>query len=54
MSKPILRDPSENLPAARPDDSPTADRRPADVEMARVLRTAPVRMASDPARGAIA
>ena len=31
-----------------------ADRRPADVEMARVLKTAPLRMASDPSGGAIA
>ena len=51
MSKPILHDPLKHLlvaSEARPDDSPTADRRPADVEMARVLRTTPVRMASDP------
>ena len=44
MSKPILHDPLKHLlvaSQARPDDSPTADRRPADVEMARVLRTAP-------------
>ena len=54
MSKPISRDPSENLPAARADHSPRADRRPADVEMARVLRTAPLRMASDPSSGTIA
>jgi AraC family transcriptional regulator len=33
---------------------PIADRRPADVEMARVLKTAPLRMASDPPVGAIA
>ena len=33
---------------------PVVDRRPADVEMARVLRTAPLRMASDPSSGAIA
>ena len=30
------------------------ERRPADVEMARVLKTAPLRMASDPSSGAIA
>jgi AraC family transcriptional regulator len=58
MSKPILRDPSqEGLPAAseaRRGDLPNADRRPADVEMARVLRTAPLRMASDPSSAAIA
>jgi AraC family transcriptional regulator len=57
MSKPILRDPSENLPAASEasgDELPVGERRPADAEMARVLRTAPLRMASDPASGAIA
>jgi len=58
MSKPILRDPShESLPdasEARQGHSPSADRRPADVEMARVLRTAPLHMASDPSSGAIA
>jgi hypothetical protein len=31
-----------------------ADRRPANAEMARVLKTAPLRMASDPSNGAIA
>ncbi|WFU13988.1 AraC family transcriptional regulator [Bradyrhizobium sp. CB3481] len=57
MSKPILRDPSEDPPAAseaRQSNSPIADGRPADVEMARVLKTAPLRMASDPSSGAIA
>jgi AraC family transcriptional regulator len=57
MSKPILRDPSENLPAASEacrGDLPIAERRPADAEMARVLKTAPLRMASDPSNGAIA
>ena len=34
--------------------SRTASARPADVEMARVLKTAPVSMASDPSSGAIA
>ena len=41
MSKPILRDPSEDLPVAsdaRQDRLPIADRRPADAEMARVLQ----------------
>ncbi len=33
---------------------PNAERRPADVEMARVLKTAPLRMASDPSNGMIA
>jgi AraC family transcriptional regulator len=57
MSKPILRDPLEDLrvaPSARQSNMPLADRRPADVEMARVLKTAPLRMASDPSNGAIA
>jgi AraC family transcriptional regulator len=58
MSKPILRDPSqEGLPAAseaRRGDLPNADRRPADAEMARVLHTQPLRMASDPSSGTIA
>ena len=50
MSKPILRDPSENLPAARPDDAPTADLifithahhdhlRPEEIERLRTRRT---------------
>jgi AraC family transcriptional regulator len=56
--KPILRDLShENQPdtsEAHQRDLPVADRRPADVEMARVLKTAPLRMASDPSSGAIA
>jgi len=57
MSKQILRDSLENLPAASEadlGDLPTTERRPADVEMARVLRTTPVRMASDSSSGAIA
>jgi AraC family transcriptional regulator len=57
MSKPVLRDPLENPPdtsEARQSDLPAADRRPADAEMARVLKTVPVRMASDPSGGAIA
>ena len=52
-----MRDPSEDPPAAseaRQSNSPIADGRPADVEMARVLKTAPLRMASDPSSGAIA
>ena len=51
MSKPNSRDLSKNPPAAseaRQGNLPIADRRPADVEMARVLKTAPLRMASDP------
>ena len=57
MTKPILHDPLEALlvaPGPRQSDLPAADRRPADVEMARVLKTAPLRMASDPTSGAIA
>jgi AraC family transcriptional regulator len=58
MSKPILRNPlQENPPSeseARRDTQPTADRRSADLEMARVLKTAPLRMASDASNGAIA
>ena len=56
--KPILRDPSQqnqpNTSELRRRDLPIAERRAADVEMARVLKTAPVRMASDPSSGAIA
>jgi AraC family transcriptional regulator len=54
---PILRTPSEDLPVAsepRRGHLPSADRRPSDVEMARVLGTAPLRMASDPSSGTIA
>ncbi|MFB9268062.1 helix-turn-helix transcriptional regulator [Bradyrhizobium erythrophlei] len=57
MSKPMLRDPLEALlvaPRVRQGDLPIVDRRPADVEMARVLKTTPLRMASDPPSGAIA
>ena len=57
MTKPVLRDASEHLSAvseASEGHLPVADRRPADVEMARVLKTAPLRMASDPSSGAIA
>jgi len=53
-----MRDPwHKGLPPApnvQPDDSSTSERRPADVEMARVLKTAPLRIASDPSSGAIA
>lgn len=56
--KPILRDSSQkNQPGAstaHQRDLPNADRRPAGVEMARVLKTAPLRQASDPSSGAIA
>jgi AraC family transcriptional regulator len=57
MSKQILRDPSENRTAAsetRSDSEPNAQRRSADAEMARVLHTQPLRMASDPSSGTIA
>jgi AraC family transcriptional regulator len=56
MNKPMLHDPLEALlaPGARQSDLPVADRRPADVEMARVLKTAPLRMASDRSSAAIA
>ena len=56
MSKPSLRDVSDNLaaaPEAYSDEVPVAERRPADLEMARVLKTAPLRMASDPSSGSI-
>src|ERR1700755_3315582 len=45
MSKPILRVLSQEDPKGEP--------RPADVEMTRVLKTAPLRMASDPSGGRI-
>jgi AraC family transcriptional regulator len=57
MSKPISRRSSEDLPAesaARRGDQSNAEPRPADVEMARVLKTAPMHIASDPSSGAIA
>ena len=58
MSKPISRDRSAEIcqtaSEAHQRDLPNAERRPADVEMARVLKTAPLRMASDPSSGAIA
>src|SRR5258705_7318829 len=57
MSKRILRDPLENppvAPEARQRDLPIGEHRHADAEMARVLKTAPLRMASDPLGGAIA
>ena len=55
MSKPIdhSTDPSA-VSADHHDESSDADRRPADVEMARVLHTEPVRMALDPSGAAIA
>ena len=57
MSRPMSRDPLEALlaaPGASQSDLPVADRRPADAEMARVLGTAPFRMALDPSGAGIA
>ena len=57
MSKPNLREPSEDLPAAseaRRSDLPSADGRPADAEMARVLGTTPFHMALDSSGAGIA
>src|SRR5438105_12096631 len=57
MSKPILRNPLEDSPAAseaRQSNSPIADGRPADVEMARVLGTTPFHMALDSSGAGIA
>src|SRR5918995_7457154 len=58
MSKPMLRDPSQEDPPAASEARqrylPTPDQRTPDVEMARVLKTAPLRMASDPSGGTIA
>ena len=56
MSKPIT-DPVKAVPVAprtREADVPTADRHAADVEMARVLHTAPLHMALDPSGAGIA
>ncbi|MCP3467373.1 AraC family transcriptional regulator [Bradyrhizobium sp. CCGUVB23] len=57
MNKPILNDPLQALlvaPETHQSELPGANRRPADMEMARVLKTAPLRMASDASNGAIA
>ena len=57
MSNPILRDPSEDPPAAskaHPSNLPIADGRPADAEMARVLGTTPFHMVLDPSGAGIA
>ena len=52
-SRDSLDDPAAASEAAQ--DTPrNAERRPASVEMARVLRTAPLRIASDPSSGSIA
>lgn len=57
MNKTVVNDPLEALfvaPGTRHSGSPQEQRRAAEVEMARVLKTAPVQMASDPSNGAIA
>jgi AraC family transcriptional regulator len=56
MSKPLVRDLSQNKPdvsQAQQCDLPIGERPPADAEMTRVLRTAPLRKASDPSNGVI-
>ncbi|VIO69004.1 helix-turn-helix transcriptional regulator [Bradyrhizobium ivorense] len=56
MSKPLARAISQNQAGASPvqqDDLPTGERPHADAEMARVLKTAPLHMASDPTSGMI-
>lgn len=56
MSKPIPHDPLKALlvaPNTHPSELPATDRRAADAEMARVLKTEPLRIAADPT-GAIA
>jgi AraC family transcriptional regulator len=57
MSKPMLRDLSRrhqpDTSEAQQRDLPIGECDPADVEMARVLKTRPVSMASDPSSGAI-
>jgi len=54
----ILRDTSQRAGSdvceTPRNDQPAGERRPADLEMARVLKTAPVSMATDPSSGAIA
>ena len=56
--RPILRDVPQQTQSETSGTTrhflPNGEPRPADVEMARVLKTAPVSMASDPASGAIA
>jgi len=55
-SKPILRDSPHDNPASsetHPRDLPTGERPHADAEMTRVLKMAPLRMASDPSHGVI-
>jgi AraC family transcriptional regulator len=57
MNQPILHDPLKALlvdPVARHRDTAITERRRADVEMARVLKSAPLQMASEPSSGGIA
>jgi AraC family transcriptional regulator len=49
-----MRKPSHKGLPPPPDNGSNGEPRPADVEMARVLKTAPVSMATDPSSGAIA
>jgi AraC family transcriptional regulator len=56
MSKPLLRDISQNqpdTPQAQQRDLPIGERPHADAEMTRVLKMAPLRVASDPSNGVI-
>jgi AraC family transcriptional regulator len=56
MGKPLLRDISQNQPdtsQTQQRDLPIGERPHADEEMTRVLKTAPLRMASDPSSGVI-
>jgi AraC family transcriptional regulator len=56
MSKPLLRGTSQNqlgTSSAQQRDLPIGERPHADAEMTRVLKTAPLRMASDPSNGVI-
>lgn len=54
----VMRNPSDKgllpPPGPSPDDGPTIERRAADAEMARVLKTKPFRIASDSDSGAVA
>jgi AraC family transcriptional regulator len=56
MSQPLLRNTSQNQPytsQAQQNDLPIGERPHADAEMTRVLKTAPLRMASDASNGVI-
>ncbi|SFJ53035.1 AraC family transcriptional regulator [Bradyrhizobium sp. Gha] len=57
MDKPLPHDPLQALlaaPSACPSTSAAAERRPADAEMARILKTTPLQITSDPSNGGIA